>query len=687
MKTWTPDFIPFGSQYYRYPTPLQQDWDTDLANMKKAGFNTVKFMLLWKSGNRSRDSYDFTDGRTLLDLCQKHGLKAVINPIFGIAPGWFYNAYPDCFMVTAAGRIMRSQATTCYSHTPARQVRQQFLTEMAKALGDHPALLCWDVWNEPELSMLGLVREPRRDDLLCYCDRCRARFVEWLRAKYQTVDTLENAWHAAVTRFEDICLPRMEMAYKPMVDFRNFFADVLAEELALRAAAVRSIDDLHPVMCHTVPHPYFNFVTTASDEYRLQKPCDLFGNSLGSDPFAAAVNTSAAVGKTVINSEIHAIGGTSLERPGLPTFDHFKRHIYTPLSRGIKGFLFWQYRAERIGYEAPCWGMTKQDGSPEYWLDYASQLADAVRRGGEALCKAKPLASRIAILVGNENEVFSWYFSQSVELFDLCLRGAFAAFYELNYNVDVINFDRFVAEKADYDLIYLPLPYYLRADVAEKLKAFTADGGTLVGECFFGGYQDEDGLHSLRVPGYGFDRVFGAVEARVEMEDPVRFADSDVLGCRFREELSPDPDTAVLARFANGSPAVTLHPYGRGQAILVGTLLSCSGSARNLFAQFARLAGLQPNGQTDLRVDALWLLGQPAFLFLTNNAGQQATEPTDRATVSTAAETGSSALPDRLPAAFAGEWFNALTGQKLTVAPDGSFTAPIAPGGCEMYRR
>lgn len=659
------DTILFGSQYYRYPTPLKESWDQDLANMKAAGFNTIKFMLLWKANNRAEGEYDFSDGKTLLDLCSKHGLKAVINPIFGTAPGWVYNKYPDAFMVTSAGRVMRSQAMLCFHHEAVAELRRRFIREMVKALGDHPALICWDMWNEPELSMMGLVREPVRDNLLCYCDNCRNALIGWLKKKYGTAEKLEEAWHGAFARFEDVCLPRYEMSYKPMVDFRVFFADTLEEEMRMRAETVREMDRIHPVMCHTVPRPYFNFVTTASDEYKLQKNCDLFGNSLGSDPYAAAVNTAAARGKTVINSEIHAIGGDTMHRPTLPTFDDFKRHIFTPLSRGIKGFLFWQYRAERIGYEAPAWGMTKLDGSPEYWMDYASQLAKAVEKGGEKLRDAMPVPARVAILSGNENEAFLWHCTSETKMYGKSLQDTFRTFYGENYNCDVITYDRFMDGDAEYDLIYMPLPYYMRADVADKLRRYVAEGGTLAAECFFGGYQDEDGLHSLQVPGYGFDEVFGCREGRVEMCEKPKLSGGLGEGYRFQEELVPTTARA-LHRFEDGRVAVTVNEWGKGRAILAGTMLGYGGANGALLKQFAQIAGAKANACSLLRVDALELNGRPEFLFLRNDHGDGALE---------------------LDPAFAGTWENALTGEKLTIDADGRAMVSMEKGGCEMFTR
>src|SRR5699024_3917280 len=114
-------------------------------------------------------------------------------------------------------------------------------------------------------------------------------------------------------------------------------------------------------MVHTVPMTYFNMVSCCNNDYELADLCDIFGNSTGSSPFSAAFNTSCAKGKRVLNAEIHALGGDTYNRPNIPTFEEIKSHFFIPLARGIKGFLYWQYKPEILGREAPAWGLTKPD--------------------------------------------------------------------------------------------------------------------------------------------------------------------------------------------------------------------------------------------------------------------------------------------------------------------------------------
>ena len=97
------NFIPFGAQYYRAPTPDRTDWERDLKNFAAQGFNTIKIWAQWRWNNPSEEAYDFSDLDVLMDLAQENKLKVVINTIFDVAPAWFYQKYPESLMITADG--------------------------------------------------------------------------------------------------------------------------------------------------------------------------------------------------------------------------------------------------------------------------------------------------------------------------------------------------------------------------------------------------------------------------------------------------------------------------------------------------------------------------------------------------------------------------------------------------------
>jgi len=375
-----------------------------------------------------------------------------------------------------------------------------------------------------------------------------------------------------------------------MIDWRTFFADTLADDLKNRVDSIRKFDTVHPVMVHTVPPPYFNMINACCDDYKMAKHCDLFGNSIASEPFPAALSISSANGKEVINSEIHAVGGSTFDRPVIASYIDFKRHIFTPFARGIKGFLFWQYRPELLGRESPAWGLTSLDGGYTDYVGYAQRINNLLQSHINIFGDCKPKKSKIAIIKDNNNEIFSWSVSGSTDMYMFSLYGAFNAFYKLNYNVDIISNDQLVENNLDdYQLIYYPLPYYMSDEISIKIKNWIENGGVFVSEAIFGGYRAENGLHSKILPGFGFDEVFGAKEIRVTTTyaSPadnvlIQYDDGEIEGDGEREKFSfggyffCEEFTAetgkIIGKFKNGSAAIVENDYGNGKAVIVVSL-------------------------------------------------------------------------------------------------------------------
>ena len=657
------EFIPFGAQYYRYPTPFADSWEKDLKKIAACGFNTIKIWAQWRSNNPRENVFDFSDLKRIMDIAHSENLKVIVNIILDVAPAWFFQKYPESIMVMENGLKMYPRACEyrqiggapgpCYHHPQANEIKLTFCRELSQALGDHPALYMWDLWNEPELTT-GFAREAELSTMVCYCDHSRDAFIAWLEEKYATIEALNRSWSRNYNSFHEVELPHNEATYIDMIDWRTFFADSLARDLKRRVEGVKAFDHVHPVMVHTVPMPYFNMLNCCCDDYKMAKLCDWFGNSIASAPFPVAYNVSCANGKPVLNAEIHAVGGNTFHRPSLSSLDAFKRHVFTPLARGIKGFLFWQFRPEVVGRESPAWGLTDIQGNPTHYLNYAVYLNDILQKYRDVIAPAQAGKSQIAIVRDNNNEILTYCATQSTDKYFKSLFGAFDAFYDMDYNTDVITNDQLLEnDLSGYRVLYYPLPYILSQAVADKLRAWVADGGMLISEAIFGGYDLNAGRHTV-APGFGYSEVFGVEEKAtttasdftaaygdswaVEKTDTnlvtLRYREENITGYYFCQELIPRQGQA-LAYFANGSAAITQSDYGRGKAVLIGTLLgagygkSKDPGIRKLLQDLLEQADVRPFASTDtLFVRADVLRGPKGSVLMVFNNTQEAVQTT-----------------------------------------------------------
>ena len=65
------EYIPFGTQYYRAPSPHAEDWERDLEQIAKLGMNTVKFWVQWRWNHPAEGRFYFDDIDRLVAALEK----------------------------------------------------------------------------------------------------------------------------------------------------------------------------------------------------------------------------------------------------------------------------------------------------------------------------------------------------------------------------------------------------------------------------------------------------------------------------------------------------------------------------------------------------------------------------------------------------------------------------------------
>ncbi len=637
-------YFPFGSQYYRAPSPPPEDWDRDLQAMAELGFNSVKFWVQWRWNHPEEDRFYFDDIDQLMDLSAKHGLRVMLNTIVDVAPAWIYRQYPDASMVTLDGRRIGPQTQPhrqigglglCLNHDEAVEHMMRFLRTTFDRYRDHPALEIWNFGSEPELTQsmaemrLWADDAARMGDMLCHCGRCHFAFQRWLERKYGDIDGLNHSWNRNYAGFDDVELPKTRNTFNDIIDWRMFFVDVLGENVRRRYEVCREVDgDRHPKMCHHVFIQGFPITSTANDPWNVAQYGDLHGFTQMDDPMMHDILRSSARGKPVMSAEMLMLMGYTLDLHECIDADDVKRHIFTGIAANLKGFIFWQYRPELLGREAPAWGLTRLDGAPTPWLKAFAQCGRVLDEEKDFLFDAEPPEAEIAIVYHPENQVFAWAATGNEKSATDSMLGIHRALYERCHRIDFIHpNDVRAGVLRDYRVVIAPMPYLLDADTAAALAGWVEAGGTLIAEAYLCGWNREEGRHATTVPGYGLHKVFGVRQAHAEpaSEDEYLFVggltrrgarldlhpginDSDgfvaaqpvdVAGGIGRIEMRLDRSLPgveagaaaygaivketyfiegadIIGSFRDGAPAITEMHYGEGRAILIGSYLGLS---------------------------------------------------------------------------------------------------------------
>jgi beta-galactosidase len=677
-------YFPFGSQYYRAPSPHKNEWENDLKNMAAYRFNTVKFWVQWRWNNPAEGKYYFDDIDRLMNLAQKYKLHVMLNVIFDVAPAWIYNKYEDASMITLSGRKIGPQTQPhrqigglgyCFNNDRVTFHQFNFLKETIKRYKDHPALEIWNVASEPELtSSMAEMRlyaddAEKMEDMLCYCENCKNKFQLWLRNKYQDLEKFNEAWNRNYNSFEEAELPLTRNTYNDIIDWRMFFVHTIGENVKRRFEIAKEEDKgKHPLMCHHVFIQGFPVTSTANDPWNVGRYGDLHGFTQMDDAMMIDVLRSCAKGKPVISAEMLMLMGYTLDMPKFIDENDIKKLIFRGIAGNLKGFIFWQYRPEILGREAPTWGLTYLDGSETSWLKSFSKVGKVLQKHSNFLMGAKPSKAEVAILYNPENQVFVWASTGNEKNATNSLLGVHKALYEYNFVIDFIHLNELDTNIANYKVLYIPFPYYLNKKSCNILEKWVKNGGVLIGEAYFAGWNAEHGHHEKIVPGYGLHKIFkvrqGVIEpanknelSKLKLEKDLSFKreginindnvteeiykinnnsietlsnrkvgiqlikdlpyvkkGSKVSGTIVKETFINE-GAEIIAQFDTGEPAIVAADYGRGKAILIGSYLGLFYYNNNdklnkdliasLVEMSSEIARPKVSGETKIRVDIL----------------------------------------------------------------------------------
>ena len=615
--------FPFGAVYFRKSNPPEPDWEQDHRVAAKMGINIFRHWFLWASIENSPGRYDWSDYDRMLELEGKYRIKTVIAENVTGAPEWMWDQYPHARHVgsdglqgfpSVASGSATGNAPLCLDNDDVRDRAGEFLTALVKRYRDHPATLGYDLWNEGDVPE-------------CHCAASQAKFREWLKAKYGTLEALERAWHRySLGSWESVHPPHDNGGYPDSLDWLAFRRDNAIRLLRWRIDLVRGLDRRNRITAHGVG-------ALTEIEWRTAAAVDSYGYTWvasrhGNDPWmqfqAADVVRGGSRGKPFWHAE--ATGGPLWLQPQVlnrplddgRSSDEKDVRVWSliDMAAGATGILFTRWRPLLDGPLFGAFGPMGMDGS----VTPRAEMAGILARWSNAhpdIWKSRPIKGDVGIVFVEESLDFASLqsggraaaagrgaaaggaeggagnYTQSVQ-------GAYQGFFDSNIQADFVGID----DIGEYPLVYLPYPEMLRQSTADKLRDYVAKGGKLVSEgC--PGYFGDGGTAGTVQPNLGLDRVFGARETYVQFTPDLlgkltlTVRDREIGGEYFLQEYELAGGQQA-GRYANGHTAAVEHTFGKGRTLLIGTFpggayfRSHAPETREFFADLLTWAGIQP---------------------------------------------------------------------------------------------
>lgn len=558
----------FGTQYYRAPTPLPDEWEYDFPRIKEMGLNTVQIRVQWRQNEMREDCYTFDDIDRFFDLAAKHGLKVIFKFLLETAPDYIFEKH-NANRVGLDGQIIRYGAhgafyvggwLPCFDNPALLERAEKFVSVMIERYKNRPELLLWNVWNEPRSKPIGE----------CCCSHSIASYRNFLRERFDTIEALNSTYKKCWESFDTVYPPAMPHDYAELYLWRQWSWQAVNNRLAFITHKVRELDSDHQVISHVGGCSVIQDAAgDGSDDHLNATLVDFYGTSLPiPECFDNAIDRAApfficdwmrSVSERFWVYELYPEWGDWGPRTEVADY-RFK--VESCLASGSKGILFWQYRAERLGMENDLAGLVNIDGSFKAISHETTKIAAWVKENADFLSSSKVVCDPVGILYSRQSDLISRIESTGVNAptlrdfelrgsytYKFTLQGAHSLFHELGYTPKMVD-DRYLAEiLPSLKVLYLPEYYIVTQEAEAELQAFVARGGMLIAEEGIALRDEQTWLH-YPWPGGNFRELFGVTvtnrfATKKLRKKQLKTAKDLPLG-DYLTYLKPAPETEVL---------------------------------------------------------------------------------------------------------------------------------------------
>ncbi|MBO4205564.1 beta-galactosidase [Micromonospora echinofusca] len=626
MRRWQGEWIYFGGDYNPEQWP-EETWAEDVTLMRRAGVNLVSVGIFsWALLEPEPGRYEFHHLDRVLDLLHDGGIAVDLATATASPPPWLAHRHPDTLPRRADGAILwpGGRQAYCPSSPVFRAASLALVEAVATRYANHPAVVMWHISNE-----LGC------HNVHCYCDTSAEAFRHWLRDRYGTLDTLNDAWGTAFwsQRYGDwaeINPPRLAPTFAnptQQLDFLRFSSDEQRAQLrAERAVLTRLVHQ--PVTTNFM----IGIGTKHLDYHSWAPDVDLVAN----DHYLTAADPEAHVGLALAADHTRGVAGG---RPWLlmehstsavnwqprnvaKTPGQLRRNSLAHVARGADGVLFFQWRASRAGAEKFHSALLPHAG-PDTKI-----FREVCRLGADLAAVAEVIGSRVDADVAILFDYEAWWGVEldshpSVDVtYTDRLQALHGALWRAGITADVVHPS---ADLSRYRLVVVPTLYLVRDPHAAALRSFVEAGGTALVTYFSGIVDDNDHIRLGGYPGAFRDLLGVHTEEFFPLRAGERVTlDDGTVADVWTEWLHTD-SAEVLARYADGPlpgvPAVTRNAVGAGTAWYVGTRLDAAATDR-LVARLVTEAGVRPPAEAPPGVEVVRRRADGrSWLFVLNHTG------------------------------------------------------------------
>jgi beta-galactosidase len=631
------DGVLFGAAYYHEYQPYERLKD-DFRLMADARFSVIRVgESVWSTWEPQEGRFDLDWLQPVLDEAHTQGIGVIIGTPTYAVPPWLRESYPETAAQRATGQPIPygHRQDVDFTHPAFRFLAERLIRKIVARNADHPAVIGWQVDNEPGLELL-------------HNGAVFRGFLNYLAERYGSVEALNDRWGLTywshrISRWDELWAPAGNTTPAYDLEWRRYQAALTTEFIAWQAALVRELARPHQFVttCISLHRPAVeptelaqtldvtatNLYYPMQDALALPSPSGTRAGQRQEDIPASGTwrlyqlaDTSRGLRQEpflVTETNAISVGDSHLNFPAFP--GQWRQAAWALVARGARTVEYWHWHSLHFGHETYWGGVLGHSLVPGRCYEELAQIGAEFKSAGPGLAGLVPDAD--VLLLSSAESKWAMEFQPPLALGGTQVpdRGSylriFDSFYrslfEAGLQVGIRTCQQLPDDPANlasrWPLVVVPGLYIAREAELQYLAGYAEAGGHLV-LGFRSGYADEYARpRPVLMPGVLRAAVGASYNEYTHLGQPVPVVAEGGFECEGAAAATSWLDgvvaenARVLARYVHPFygrwAAITTNEVGRGRVTYVGTLPSAE-LGRSL-ARWLRMASLPADSWHD----------------------------------------------------------------------------------------
>ena len=573
--------ILIGVAYYHENMPYER-LDTDVKMMKECGINVVRIAeSSWGNMEPQDGVFDFSDVDRVINAMGKASIKLIVGtPTYSI-PTWLAREHPEMIW-GGYGMRQNMDITNLFYLSYSERIIRKLISHVC----NNPAVIGYQIDNETKyLGSTG--------------DSVQIRFIEKMKEKFGSTDSLNKAWGLAywgqkINDWKDFPARGGATSLSYKLEWDRYTRNLVSEFLAWQAKIVNEYKRQDQFITHNFDGQVYNGTpgpNSLNNTFDIAKVLDVSGFDIyhGSQDaldgtvtslYGDWVRSSKQTNYFVLETNIQTQSWDSQWQ--YPPYDHqIRLSAYTHLALGANMVEYWHWHSNHYGQEIYWKGLLSHDLQPNREYYEVKQLTGELKKIESHLINLK-IENKTAILYSGDS-----YSAINFQPFDgkagytTILKQYHDALFKLNVGCD------FILPTTDdwskYKLIIIP-PLYISSDeLLIKIRDYVSKGGHVLMAFKSGFCNLYNGVRPVVMPGLlreacGFYyQEFSSINQLRIKSLTMNIDSTNCYADKWAEMIIPEKASVLVSYqhpFFGKYAAVTQNRFGKGELTYQGTMLS-----------------------------------------------------------------------------------------------------------------